>query len=252
MACTHIGCPEDMPKRTVDALKGADLLIFEEDKPARRFLKLAGLHRDYLKLNEHQSDQALQETRKALKSNKSVVYLSDQGSPTLADPGAPLLKIAYEVNAQVQVIPGPSSVSAAMAAWPFKVENYTFLGFLPRKRNLRLAALGNARTAKSPLVIMDTPYRLTALLEDCLASFGPKAEALIARDISGPKESFLFGNLKNLVADLSTPEKLNFVLIVKPGQGAPRQYATYRRMQVAPSIQCNFLLYYLLSVFGSR
>ena len=45
MAATHLGNAQDIPVRSLDALRGADLLIFEEDKPARSFLKAAGVIR---------------------------------------------------------------------------------------------------------------------------------------------------------------------------------------------------------------
>ena len=57
MASNHIGRPEDIPQRALIALK-ADLVIFEEDKPATT-LKAAGIHRDYLKFNEHHQQEFL-------------------------------------------------------------------------------------------------------------------------------------------------------------------------------------------------
>ena len=45
--------------------------------------------------------------------------MSDQGVPTLADPGKHLLDIANELEAETFVIPGPSSITSALAACHF-------------------------------------------------------------------------------------------------------------------------------------
>ena len=87
MASNHIGCTDDIPNRALETLKTADLVLFEEDRPARQTLKAAGIRRDYLKFNEHHQMQTLDEVAEALKKGRTVIYMSDQGSPAL--PPAP-------------------------------------------------------------------------------------------------------------------------------------------------------------------
>ena len=67
MASNHIGCTDDIPNRALETLKTADLVVFEEDRPARQTLKAAGIRRDYLKFNEHHQMQTLDEVAEALK-----------------------------------------------------------------------------------------------------------------------------------------------------------------------------------------
>lgn len=153
--------------------------------------------------------------------------MSDQGMPTWADPGQDLLQIAYRLGAQVRVIPGPSSVASALAACPFLDGRFTFVGFLERSTDHRRAQLEILKSQQDPMVIMDTPYRLTALVKDLMNTFGSDRQALLAMDISGPSETFLAMPLNGLHQKLSQWQgKLNFVLIVagisqSSSRGAP-------------------------------
>ncbi|MCB0405806.1 MAG: hypothetical protein KDD51_13570 [Bdellovibrionales bacterium] len=209
LAGTDLGNRLDMPARSLQALRGGDLLIFEGSRAARAFLKVAGIHRDFLCYSEHEEKEALAAVNTTLREGKTVVYMSDQGMPNVADPGRVLLRMAYQLGAQVRIIPGPSSVTAALAACPFNTEPFYYAGFLPRDTAARRKAL--LKLQKHPvLVLLDTPYRLRPVLEDALAVFGPKP-SLLALDISGPHERFIFAPLPKQKAP---EEKLNFVLVV--------------------------------------
>lgn len=214
MAATAIGNVADIPARSLEALKQSDLLIFEEDRPARQFLKAAGLHREYWKLSEHQEQETLKEASRALKAGETVVYMSDQGTANFADPGLKLLELAYQLEATVNPIPGPSSLTAAISACPFDLKTFHYLGFLPRQESERNQVLHELSKTKEALVILDTPYRKNALLESA-ASIFPKRRAFLAIDLSGPKQEFIICELKSTTQKIKSDEKVNFVLIIE-------------------------------------
>lgn len=161
----------------------------------------------------------MDEVKQALEAGKTVVYMSDQGLPNVADPGHALLEMAYDLHARVSVIPGPSSISTALAACPFIRGPYIYTGLLPRESPGRRRMLKKLSAGGFPLVILDTPYRLPALFKDCISVFGPARPAFLALDISGNKEAFLRGTLGGL--NPTRHEKLNFILIVDPGGDQP-------------------------------
>lgn len=217
MAANSLGQICDIPSRSLDALRSSDLLIFEEDRPARQALKAAAIHRDYLKLSEHQEVDTLSAAEEALRSGKTVCYMSDQGMPTLADPGRALLDMAYRLKVSIQVIPGPSSISSALAACPFPVDTFYYQGFLPREKGERIAAIQNLRDEhREPIVILEAPYRRKQLLGALAEVFPENTKALLAVDISGPGENYHYDRLKALV-QMEMP-KLNFVIILNPAK----------------------------------
>lgn len=214
IGANSIGNPLDIPLRCLEAVRTADLLIFEEDRPARQVLKQAGVHRDYLRYTEHREILAEEELTACLKAGKTALYMSDQGVPGLADPGQGLIAIALALQARLVMIPGPSSVTAALAACPFAIAQFHFAGFLPREQALRRARLKTLSELRCPIVLMDTPYRLRQVLDDCLAEL-PKSRLFLALDISGPEERYETGSPKALIGRSGDwPPKLNFVLII--------------------------------------
>lgn len=212
MAANSLGLAEDIPARSLAALRQSDLLIFEEDRQARQSLKAAGIHRDYLKFSEHHEQETLEALRLCLQQGGTACYMSDQGMPVVADPGQRLLSIAYQLRAQVVVIPGPSSITAALAACPFLRSGFRFLGFLPREPDERLRTLETVKFEKQVLVLLDTPYRRQALLDAAAQVFGAERQALLALDISGDNEAYHLNSLGKL-AKLAI-DKLNFVLLI--------------------------------------
>ena len=65
-----------------------------------------------------------------------VALVSDAGTPTLSDPGQALVDAAWTAGHRVVPIPGPSAVTAALAAAGFGGPGFVFLGYLPRKLSL--------------------------------------------------------------------------------------------------------------------
>ena len=226
MASNSLGNPIDTPERSLEALRSSDLLIFEEDRPARLALKTAGIHKEYVKFTEHREEATLDLLKECLRAGKTACYMSDQGVPTLADPGRELLKLAYSLHAKVQVIPGPSSITATLAACPFLGNSFIYHGFLPREEELRIASLRKYLEETQPVVFLETPYRRKNLISSLEKVFGPKRNAIIALDISGPDEEFIFEKLAKL-KDLDRP-KLNFVIIIE-GVSPPQSKPNRRR-----------------------
>ncbi len=216
MLSNHIGCPEDLPNRSLKALIEADLLIFEDDRHARLALKAAGVHRKYLKFSEHQQKETIETAKEFLLSGKTVAYMSDQGSPTLEDPGPEILAVAYQTAAKIQVVPGPSSITAAISAFPRPLKEFLFLGFLPQKTEERIKAIERIKERRVPIILMDTPYRRHALIETCHKILGHNFSGLLAYDITGPCETYIYGSLATLEKQSKSLDKGNFVLIISP------------------------------------
>jgi 16S rRNA (cytidine1402-2'-O)-methyltransferase len=190
-----------------------DVAVFEEDRPARQALKAAGVHRPYLKHNEHRDDGTLAEIESALRAGKTVSYMSDQGTSGVADPGSKLAAMAFRLKCPIKVVPGPSSITCALSVFPLHIEEYYYVGFLPRESLDRTKKLQNLARLKVPLVILDTPYRLKAVLADCLKVFGTDQKALMAVEIGNDEQSYHWDKIKSL-AELDLDKNKNFVLVI--------------------------------------
>ena len=214
LSANHIGCVDDIPPRALELQKTCDLVVFEENRQARRVLKQAGVTRQWLRYNEHHQEDSLEQIRETLKSGKNVIYMSDQGCPTLADPGKNLLRLAYALKARVKMIPGPSAITAAISACPFDLERFVYQGFLSQKTTQRSQEIIKISKEKMPIIILDTPYRLSNLLSS-FKDQGLSKKIFIAFDITGEDEQYCVGSASELCKLNSEKNKRNFVLIIE-------------------------------------
>lgn len=215
-AASHIGCLRDIPQRTLEILQKADLILFEEARHARQLLKQAGVHRPFLLFSEHKEPDSLEAVKKSLKNHQTVVYVSDQGCPNLADPGRELLEIAYRLRSQVLVIPGPSSITSALAVCPFDVSQFYFGGFLPRQQEKRLAHIGKLLERQEAVILLETPYRRQAFLQDFCTALGTEnRRGFLAFDITGEEEQYLLGTLPQIRTQAESLGKKNFVFVLE-------------------------------------
>ena len=221
LASTHIGNPQDIPVRALEALRSADLTVFESESQARQFLKAAGITRTYMYYSEHDESSTREAVREGLKKGSTITYMSDQGSPGLEDPGHRMAAMAYELGATVSVIPGPSAVTAAISACPFAVRQFVYAGLPPREPEARVTFLKAAVRYNSTVVLMDTPYRLAALSQDLgrLDDVDRKRPLLLALDMSGEGERYWSGTVGRVGEFVATlgETRINFVMVIGPG-----------------------------------
>ena len=74
---------------------------------------------------------------------------------------------------------------------------------------------------KMPVILMDTPYRLTKLLGETVNVFGKNQDALLACDLTMSSETIYRGTLHDILGKVSG-QKREFILIInlnKPRRG---------------------------------
>src|SRR6185312_11887654 len=110
--------------------------------------------------NDHSPDARLGELLARLADGQTLALTTDAGMPGVSDPGAPLVAAARAAGASVEVVPGPSAVTAAMALAGVNAGGFVFGGFLPaRTAAVRAARLHDLLTATGtlgvPLVLFE-------------------------------------------------------------------------------------------------
>jgi 16S rRNA (cytidine1402-2'-O)-methyltransferase len=214
IVATPIGNPKDITLRALEILQSADIIVCEEVREGTTLLKKIGLSgKSIISLNEHNEAEQVPEIIQGLFQNKSVALISDCGTPVFADPGAYLIQQASDLNLPVVPIPGPSSMMAALSILDFKLERFTFAGFLPRDSDLRAKELKYLRTLRMPVILMDTPYRLGRLLDEVIKTYGGGQKITLACDLTLPSESILRGAISSIRHQVGQ-RKCEFILII--------------------------------------
>ena len=132
--------------------------------------------------------QALRALLAPALAGHDIGLISEAGLPAVADPGASLVQAAHALAINVIALPGPSSLLLALAASGLNGQSFAFVGYLPveaQSRNARIRELEalSRRLGQTQLMI-ETPYRNSALLEALLAQSNPATRLSVSSGLT--------------------------------------------------------------------
>ncbi len=216
LVSTPIGNKDDITYRALRILNEADIIVCEERKEAIRLLRHYNISKPLEELNEHNEESFTEILLNYLREGKTLALISDAGTPVFSDPGFHLVKRAIEADIRIIPIPGATSVLPALVASGFAIDRFVFQGFLSPKREQRIQMLKTLRAEERPIVLLDTPYRLVALMKDVAEIFGNERRICVAFNISMPTEKFFYGTPVQLYNEFERENlKGEFVLIIE-------------------------------------
>lgn len=214
IVATPIGNPDDITLRAIETLKAADAIICEEARIGTTLLKRLGVTpKEIILVNEHNEQEQTQDIIVRLCNGQNLALISDCGTPVFADPGHYLIAEVTSGGLKVVPIPGASSLMATLSILDFKPERFYFAGFLPRDPEQRRRELTRLHGLNIPVVVMDTPYRMDALLEDVSKVFGKGATVTLACNLTLPNEAILRGPV-GTVRQQANKRKAEFILVI--------------------------------------
>jgi len=198
---TPIGNLGDLSFRAASVLLAADAVVCEDTRRTGKLLahirQLAedgrvpghgpgpGQERaDLLVANEHTEFGRIPEILDRLDRGESLALVTDAGMPTVSDPGAAVIRAVAEAGYRVEVVPGPSAVSAALAMAGLPADRYVFEGFLPRKGAERRQRLQGLAAETRTIVVYEAPHRVVKTLRDLAAVCGGDRTVVVARELT--------------------------------------------------------------------
>jgi 16S rRNA (cytidine1402-2'-O)-methyltransferase len=197
LVATPIGNLDDMTLRALHVLESVPLIAAEDTRHTLKLLNHFGLRRPLTSLHAHNETRQLQSILRRLEQH-DVALVSDAGTPALSDPGVRLVSAAVAAGYPVVPVPGPSAVLAALITSGLPTNQFTFLGFLPRKRGELERTLREAGEARRTFVFFESPHRLLKTLAIMQSVLGPRS-LVVAREITKVHEQFLRGTPATLL-----------------------------------------------------
>jgi 16S rRNA (cytidine1402-2'-O)-methyltransferase len=200
LGATPLGQPSDASARLVTALGSADVVAAEDTRRVRMLanaldVRIAAKVVSFFDQNEAARVPALIAD---LKGGATVLVVTDAGMPLISDPGYRLVTACIAEGIPVTCLPGPSSVTAALAVSGLPPERFCFEGFAPRKRSARRAWLATLAGEQRTCVFFESPRRLAACLADAAEELGPDRRAAICRELTKVHEEVVRGSLGEL------------------------------------------------------
>jgi len=214
IVATPIGNLGDMTFRGLWTLKEADVIYAEDTRVVAKLLAHYGLRTSVQRLDAATEARKGKEIAARLERGEHVALVCDAGTPGISDPGARLVSlIRANGGIQIEALPGPSALTAALSIAGLADERFLFMGFLPHKKG-RHSALANIAASEIPVVLYESPHRILKLLAE-LAAHNIR-EVRIGRELTKLHEEFLVGAPLDVAEDLKKRKAVRgeFVVII--------------------------------------
>jgi 16S rRNA (cytidine1402-2'-O)-methyltransferase len=216
---TPIGTLGDFSPRAREVLTKAALILAEDTRRAGKLLAHVGVASEgrLTSFHEHNEEQRLAGILEALRAGRSVVLMSDAGTPVLSDPGFVLVRAARDDGLSVATVPGPSSFTAALAASGQPPLPATLVGFLPARAGARRNRIAEFSDTPWTLVILLSPHRLAAELDDLAEGLGADRPGTLLAEISKMHERAATATLGELRScDEARRPRGEYVVVIGP------------------------------------
>ncbi|MYF99436.1 16S rRNA (cytidine(1402)-2'-O)-methyltransferase [Candidatus Poribacteria bacterium] len=214
LVSTPIGNLEDITLRALRTLNEVELIAAEDTRKTRGLLTHYEIKTPLTSYFEGNQQKKTESLITRLKSGESIALVSDAGTPTISDPGYPLLQACIAEAVPIVPIPGASAILAAATVSGLPLHNFTFEGFLSPKSGKRKRQLTLLANEERTLILFESPHRLCRFLEDALEVMGER-EVVITRELTKRFEEIFRGNISQALEKFrSTKPRGEFTIVI--------------------------------------
>jgi len=178
-----IGNRLDVGPRMMSAIRDSDIVLVENKHLFDNLCKDLAIVPSgviieyYAPMDEELEAPIILEVMQALKNNKKVLICPDDGLAGVADPGGKIIVIAHEHGLPVEVIPGPSIVSALPAILGVGGKSFMFEDDVSGSSSSRLEKFTWVKQSHTPYLFLvknrrDHNFKIIEILKDIEAVFG--------------------------------------------------------------------------------
>jgi 16S rRNA (cytidine1402-2'-O)-methyltransferase len=207
VCANHIGNILDVPPRTIEKIRQTrhifcdHLETFNQDIAIPYKINMDDKVVFEVGIDENgEENNTVKAALSVLQEGKDIVFISDNGLPGFADRGTRIIDIVYENNIPVEIIPGPSIVSAsiAVAGIPSSSYDVLFISFFDSNEKEKLNKLKLIKDFDASIVFLDFPENMKWLIDNIEKVVGEKRLAALCINIGLEpqkiirKEIFLF------------------------------------------------------------
>lgn len=188
---------QTIPNYIIDAVKKCNVIFAENERTARRFLKMMDKTivieaYEWFAIHKAEEEELISFTKK-IKEEKTIAIISEAGCPGVADPGQILIAAAQKLNCIIKPLVGPSSILLALMASGMNGQQFEFVGYLPIDNTERIKRLKelelSSQKNNSTKIFIETPYRNNQLVESILKTCEGKTLFCIAVNLTAKNES---------------------------------------------------------------
>ena len=212
---TPIGNLEDLTFRALRLLQECDVIFAEDTRHTSKLLQHYSISKPLVSFHSQNEHKTLLNCVDRIKQTQNCVLVSDAGTPGISDPGFLLIRECIKEDIEVECLPGATAFVPALVMSGIPCNQFIFEGFLPHKKG-RKTRIDFLSSETRTIVLYESPYRLSRLIEELIVSFGADRNAVVCRELSKIYEEKKRGTLLELREHyLLHPPKGEIVVIVE-------------------------------------
>ncbi len=224
---TPIGAARDITLRGLDILASADVIAAEDTRTTRKLMDIHGVSlngRPVVAFHDHSGAAMVARLVGDIGSGKAVAYVSEAGTPLVADPGYELGCAVIGAGLPVVAAPGASAILAALTVSGLPTDRFAFVGFLPATQKQRQTEIAGLRDVPFTLVFYESPKRVGEMLGSLRDVLGGERQAVVCRELTKKFEEVIRGDL-DMLADAFAGRQVKGEIVVLVGRTGAKDVA---------------------------
>lgn len=210
---TPIGNLDDMTYRGIETLKNVDFILCEDTRRSVKLLNRYDIKKQLVSYHKFNEYEITDKIVGRLLSGEKAALISDAGTPLISDPGNILIKKLIETGIEYTVLPGANAVLPALILSGFDIDDFLFIGFLPKKKSDRDKRIEIINKSEYPCVLYASPHELKALLK-AFSERMPERLISISKELTKIHESTVRGSALELYETCGEENKGEFVIVI--------------------------------------
>jgi len=195
---TPIGNLDDITLRQLETLKNVDFICAEDTRVTLKLLSRFDIKKQLISYHEHSTRTVSDAIISRILNGENAGVVTDAGMPCISDPGEKLVRMCYENEIDVKVVPGPSAAISALAISGLNTSRFTFEGFLSVTKKQRFEHLESLKNETRTMIFYEAPHKLIYTLQDMLEYFGDRNISL-CRELTKVYEEVIRLTLKEAI-----------------------------------------------------
>lgn len=218
LGAVPIGDFKDASLNLIDYIINHKVILVENVEVFNKLCKDLNIKTDALVVDygNHDLPEKSKEYIDILKDGTDILFLSDEGTAGLIDPGGTLMQIARQNQIKVKVMAGPTAIIPSVVLARFNREFY-FHGPTPEKDD-RVKSFKKLSNFETPMIFFVTRAYIEDFISDAIESFGKDRRVFISSNLTKDNEFTTFTTLDNLYSFLISGEMDFSITLVIDGK----------------------------------
>jgi 16S rRNA (cytidine1402-2'-O)-methyltransferase len=212
-----IGHPDDLTIRALSTLRNVNLIATKSPSATRSLLAHHGIDAVLTTYDRANAAEKTPVLLARLKQGVHIALVSDCGMPTVYDPGRILINAATGADIPIEVVPGASAVSAALALAGMDGNAFLFEGRCAGGLRELTHRLQSLRTEPRTLIFFPPAPAIRKFLTLAFNILGDR-RAVVAIDITHRTERIFRGRVSALLRNGPFEIRMSHVTLVVEGR----------------------------------